>query len=247
MKSSDKLKELANSFGKKTEKSNVLGTGLTFHLNDYKGFKVKLYSTPQTIKVDIKTDSSITVSFHQPDSICLINQPLALEYPTTVFTSTADNKQQVIEFASKVRPVIDWLNLRHSESLTIYKNQISAELYPDRDFNATCDRLLELIRLNYKRDEKKIEELNDLPDNLRELYSLFDKYSISDDQERDELIGSLTKKEIKGLIEKVDKRTHEINNFLNSFMDTQLTENAEKLMSLTELVMELKNAPQQKL
>jgi hypothetical protein len=103
--------------------------------------------------------------------------------------------------------------------------------------------LVKIIEHNESKN-KTIKNVNDLPDNLRDLYTLFDKYAISDDQERDELIESLTSREIKSLIDKVDKRTGEINKFLDSFDDRPLTENAQLLMSLTELVTELKNAPQ---
>jgi hypothetical protein len=154
MTSSDKLEEIANFFGQRTKRSNVLGTGLTFQLNDHRGHKIKFYSTTQTIKVDIKINSLIAISFHQPDSICLINQPLTLQYPTRVFTGSIGNKEQVIEFANKVKPIIEGLDLKNSESIVIYKNQILAEVYPDRDFKETIDRLLELISLNSTTNEE---------------------------------------------------------------------------------------------
>jgi hypothetical protein len=246
MTSTDKLKETAELLGRTIKKSNVIGSGLTFDLKDYKGFKVKFYSYPMTIKIDIKAESAMTVSFHQPDSICLIKEPLPIEYPTRVFTSSMDNKQDVIEFANTVRTMIEGLNLEHSESLVIYKNQISADINPDRDIISTVNRLIEIIKHNKRRTLDK-EKVNDLPDNLKDLYFMFDKYSISDDLERDELVEMLTTKEIKTLIDKVDHRTGDIVDYLNSFGDKPLTENAQLLMSLFELVAELKNAPQQQL
>jgi hypothetical protein len=243
MKSSDKLKQIAELLGKKVKKSNVVGSDLTFDLKDYKGFKIKIYSYPLTIKIDIKADSFIAVSFNQPDSICLINQTVSIEYPTRIFISSSDKKKDVIEFVDKIRALINEVNLKHSESIVIYTNQLSADINPDRDIVSTIDILVKIIEHNESKN-KTIKNVNDLPDNLRDLYTLFDKYAISDDQERDELIESLTSREIKSLIDKVDKRTGEINKFLDSFDDRPLTENAQLLMSLTELVTELKNAPQ---
>ncbi|MEQ8476142.1 hypothetical protein [Fulvivirga sp.] len=244
MTSSDKLKQIAELLGKKVKKSNVVGSGLTFDLKDYKGFKIKFYSYPLTIKIDIKVDSFIAVSFNQPDSICLINQPVSIEYPTRIFVSSSDKKKNVIEFADKIRALINEVNLEHSESIVIYTNQLSADINLDRDIVSTIDILIKIIGHNESKN-KTIKNVNDLPDNLRDLHTLFDKYAISDDQERGELIESLTSREIKSLIDKVDKRTGEINEFLDSFDDRPLTDNAQLLMSLTELVMELKNAPQQ--
>jgi hypothetical protein len=245
MTSRDKLKETAELLGQKVKKSNVIGSGLTFELKNYKGFKITVYSYPQTVRVDIKADSSLAMSFHQPDSIFSITEPLSIEYPTRIFIGSSD-KEKVIEFADKIRALIDEVKLDHSESIVIYINQVSAEVSPDRDIVSTIDLLIKIIEHN-KSENKSEKSVNDLPGNLRDLYKLFDKYSKSDDQERDELIESLTSRDIKKLIDKVDKRTNEINEFLDSFDDRPLTDNAQLLMSLTELVIELKNAPQHKI
>jgi hypothetical protein len=50
-----------------------------------------------------------------------------------------------------------------------------------------------------------------------------------------------TTKEVKNLIDTVGNRIPEINNYLNSFTDQPLTENAQRLGVLAELVSELQN------
>ena len=98
MLSSERLKEIANLLGGKVKASNVVGSGLTLDLKDYKGYKIKFYSYPNNLNIQIKSENRIAVSFNQPDSVCLINKPLLIEYPIKVFISSSLNSEnQIIE------------------------------------------------------------------------------------------------------------------------------------------------------
>lgn len=66
------------------------------------------------------------------------------------------------------------------------------------------------------------------------------KYSIPDDSEREQLIEGIKKKQIKQLIESVDPYMSDINNYLNSFKEQPLSEEATLMRNLAELVTELK-------
>ncbi len=78
-----------------------------------------------------------------------------------------------------------------------------------------------------------------IPDNLKHLIPLLKKYSISDDGEREQLVEDIDEKQKKKLIRSVEPFMSEINNFLDSFQDNHLSDEAILLGNLAELVSEL--------
>lgn len=239
MTNSEILKQTADKLGLKLKKSQVVGVGAILEIKDVRGFKVRLSRHPQWIQIEIKVKSPFTIAFNQQEQAC--DKPLGLnDYPCRLFASNLEQKDQIISFVNKVRPLINEIDFKNIESLVIVPNQILADIFPDRDILMTIDKLIEIVEhIDQKIEIKK--EINDLPNNLKDLFPLLEKWSISDDFEREELIDAMSKNEITDLVDTVGNRIADINSYLDSFSDRPLTENAQLLGKLAQLVLELKN------
>ena len=243
MTNSEILKRIADGLGLRIKKSNIVGVGAILEIKDKKGFTSRLSSYPQWIQIEIKIKNSFTIAFNESEGL----KPLGLtDYPCRLFVSGLEDKEQIVEFANDVKALIREIDLKNIESITLSKNQILADFLPNRDPLVMIDKLIEIVR-HIDKGPKINKEINDLPDNLKDLYHLLEKYSISDDLQRDGLIDTMTTKEAKYLIDLVGDRIQDINDYLASFADRPLTENAQQLGALAELVSELKNASQQQL
>ena len=241
MTNSEILKRIADGLGLRIKKSNIVGVGAILEIKDKKGFTARLSSYPQWIQIEIKIKNSFTIAFNESEGL----KPLRLtDYPCRLFVSGLEKKEQIVEFANDVKALIQEIDLKNIESITLAENQILADFLPNRDPLVMIDKLIEIVG-HIDKGPKINKEINDLPDNLKDLYRLLEKYSISDDLQRDGLIDTMTTKEAKYLIDIVGDRIQDINDYLDSFADRPLTENAQQLGALAELVSELKNASQQ--
>jgi hypothetical protein len=92
-----------------------------------------------------------------------------------------------------------------------------------------------------KNTQQKIYKKN-IPDNLKSLFPLLKKWSVSDDDLREQLVEETSERQKKKLINTVYPFINEINEFLDSFKDEPLSEEAILIGNLAELVSELKIA-----
>ncbi|HWW41549.1 hypothetical protein, partial [Pedobacter sp.] len=135
------------------------------------------------------------------------------------------------------------LQLSENESVFFYNNYISFALNSKRNLIQILDDVIDLVNCHNKVFEKASRSIiykKNIPNNLRPLFPLFKKWSISDDVEREQLIEEISDLQKKKLVSTVGPLMKEINDFLDSFKNQPLTEEAILIGNLAELVSELK-------
>ena len=105
-----------------------------------------------------------------------------------------------------------------------------------------------LLRIKENRDTKRSKNMGssisisseNIPLNLRGLVPLLNKWSVSDDNEREKLLAKTTNQQKIDLIATVYPLMDDINKFLDSFEDKPPTDEAIRIGDLAQLVSELK-------
>lgn len=238
-----RIQELSKIFGKRIKSQKCYNPNV--QENSEKTVvidkQVRIREFSSLISVDFAIETTIVVALNKPDKICLINKPHTINgFPYPLF---CDNKyaENPDSFLCDNVGLFKDLNLSKNESLIIYKNGICLFADKNRDFVSLIDKLRVLSKQLPKVDKIAIN-LKGLPKSLEILLPLIEKWSISDDELRDELNDSLNSNDRMEIIAKVEPLINEINDYLNSFKQNPLTEIAQKIGNLTELYEEIKTA-----
>jgi hypothetical protein len=251
----DYLKELSKQLGGRIQTQNHSNwnlNGNSFRViiaRDYKGYKIEVNEFENLFQIGIKVESDLAFSINNPDKIFGFTDPTSIgDFPYKVYFSDSKNDLNLLQqsefspfwnsFAAKIRE----LELSKNESIFIYNNVIYLAISPKRSLVPIVDYVIDLINNNgsifQKAKNGKIYAKN-IPENLRHLIPLLKKWSISDDSEREQLIEETSEKQKNKLVNSIYPLMREINEFLDSFQDSPLTNEAILLGNLAELVSEL--------
>jgi len=246
------LNELLIKFGGRTIKQVIFDGNngraeRRLEIKNYKGFKLVVVDYENILKIGVKIECNFSFSVNNSDKIFVYKKPFSVKkYPYKLyFSSNVSDPFQTEgfhEFWDILSLKILNLTLSENESIYIYGNGIYFALNADRNINTAIDIIIDIVsdsKIFKKETLKKKIVAENIPDLLKTLIPLLKKWSLSDDSEREQLIEKTTKREKKKLIEEVGPYMKEINEFLESFEDKPLSEEAIMIGNLAELVSEL--------
>lgn len=216
-------------------------------VKNYKGFKINIDEFGDLYQIRIDVESDLIFSINQPEKIFKISQLLELsDFPYDIYI-LEDQYSPFLNpdfelfwglFSSKVKEI----NLSKKEFIFIDGYTISLIFESNRAAVPILDSFIHLIKTNEAlfttKSRQRILKKN-IPDNLKSLFPLLKKWSISDDDLREQLIEEASDEQKKKLIYRVSPYMDDINDFLNSFQDQPLSEEAILIQNLAELVSEL--------
>ncbi|TDQ08060.1 hypothetical protein [Pedobacter metabolipauper] len=216
-------------------------------INNYRNYKVQLDIYNDLLSINIKIESDWAFSINNPDEIFNYKTPITLKnYPYKVYISEARQytvKNFIENFRISFFDKISGLGLSNIESVFLYRNVICFGLNYERNLVGDLEYIINTIESNEEIFFKGIMEprfyKKNIPEKLRHLIPLIKKWGISDDDERTELIDAMSEKQKKKLVNEVSPHFNEVNEFLNSFGDNPMSEEAMLLGNLAELVSEL--------
>jgi len=208
---------------------------------DDKDNRYKIWFFTDTIKLETPLSTSLIFSINYPDKVCLAKKLLFEESGIgKIFTDNSKDDQ--IQLCIKLlMDDLKSLNFELNEGLTVYRNSLQLTLKQDRQMLSEIEglkKIKSLIELNFPDETEEID-FSDLPTDLRQILKKFGTLAISDDFERDEKIKTLTKNQHTDFIETLGPKLENINAFLDTFSDKQLTEGAIRLQNLAKLLIEL--------
>lgn len=214
-----------------------------FKFKDFQDNKYRIWVFSDTIKLETPLSTSLLFSINYPDKVCLANKLLFEESGIgKIFTDYKKNDQ--IQLCIKLlKNDLILLNFDINEGLTVYRNSLQLTLKQDRQILPEIDvfiKIKSLIELNFP-DETEEVDYSGLPSDLRQILIKFRSLAISDDFDRGEVIHELSAGQRRDLIKLIEPKLEEINLFLDTFADKQLTEAAIRLQCLAELTIELAN------
>lgn len=249
----DYLKELARRTGGKIRVQDLFSSNFNqksfrvLVIQDFKQYKVQIHDVGTLCSIEIKVDTEIAFAINNPDKVLFLKAPIRPKsFPYTIYASETKDILENEEFEKAYKALGDLLekiSIAPEESVFVAGNVIGFALKTSRDLLSVLDDIVDLLERNqdiFKRTVRKIINIKEIPERLRILAPLLKKYSIPDDAEREQLIESLSKKKKMQLIESVDPYMSEINNYLSSFEQQPLSEEATLIGNLAELVTELK-------
>jgi hypothetical protein len=248
----DYLKKLLTHTGGKIKRQEVMNANFkerSFRrllIKNYKDYKIQVDDYAEVYLLGLNINSDLAFSINNPEKIFLYNKTINLvNAPYKVYASDVDynplKNEFVRAFWESFSDKIKTLQLSENESIFFYNNYISFALNPTRNLIQILDDMIDLVSSHVRVFTKtNIISSKNLPDNLRLLLPLMKKWGITDDVEREQLIEKTGEKQKKKLISAVDPLMKEINEFLDSFKEQPLSEEAMLLGNLAELVSELK-------
>jgi hypothetical protein len=210
------------------------------------GFKIWVFT--DTVKLETPLTTSLLFSLNFPDKVCLANKRLKdISGVGIVFTDNSrdDQIQYCIEL---LNDDLKSFQFAKKEGLTVYRNSLQLTLKQDRQILPeilVCKKIKSLIELNFPDKAYEID-YSDLPTGLKQILLKYQALTITDDFQRDELIGELSKKQRDDLIKVIEPKLEEINLFIDTFGDKPLTDGAIGLQCLAELTIELTNDKERK-
>ena len=251
----DHLKELNFRLGGKIRDQNLSNWNYgrtSFRelvLKDYKGYKVAVSDFTDMFELSVKVESDFFFSINLPNKLWGHNKPSSVKnIPYKIYFPDGKYRPQAngdTDFQGFWHPFIDkikTLELNKNEGVFFYQNVIELFLNAERNLIPILDDLIHLINSNHSlfesRQKEKIFKKN-IPQDLRFLVPFLKKWSISDDNEREQLMEETSEKQKKKLVKTVWPYLVQINDFLDSFGDEPLSHEAILFGNLAELVSEL--------
>lgn len=240
--------------------SNFKGTSYrAIKVENYRNYKIHIDEFGSLFLIQIKTESEFTLSINQPDKLSSIDRLIEVKncpYRCYIFTESYSDFIKGHKYNPFISPdfqlfwntfidlVKKW-NLSEDEAVAIRANGLFLIQRNNRSIIPKLTDAVELINNSkniFKQSLKKSIFAKKVPESLKNLLPLTRKWSISDDSEREELVEKADDKEKQELIKLVAPLLNQIDEFLESFKDQPLPEEAILLGNLAELVSELKIA-----
>ncbi len=212
-----------------------------FKFKDDHDNRFKIWVFTDTVKLETPLTTSLLFTINYPDKVCLAKKLMFEEIGIGKIYSDSSKDDQIQLCIKLLNDDLKSLNLDFNEGLTVYGNSLQLTLKQDRHIIPEIEslkRIKSLIELNFPEEIEKIDFSN-LPTDLRQILKKFWTLAISDDFEREEKIQTLTKKQRTDFIETLEPKLEVINAFLDTFSDKPLSEEAIRLQSLAELLIEL--------
>jgi hypothetical protein len=266
MKKHGYLKELSTKLGGKIHSQDLFDINFDDQssrklvVKNYKNYKLEIEEFGKIYFIKIKVNSDFTLSINNPNRLSPIDQEIDVNDTPYKLYILKESYNSFIKghrynpFLSKnfrafweyFIITINDLNLFEYETVSIREDYIGLSLDSNRNIIPIIDDIIELISSNEKIFKKTIKldiKSKNIPENLRPLFPLLKKWSIGDDVDREQLIEETGENQKKKLVSTVYPFMKEINEYLDSFRDEPLTEEAMLIGNLAELVSELKIAP----
>ena len=250
----DNFKELSIQLGAKIKMQNLLNINFKeistreLLVKNYKGLKINVDEFGNLYQISIDVESDLIFAINHAEKIFKIDQLLNTpDFPYNIYILESQYNPFLNPdfnsfwdlFSLKVKEI----KLSKNESIFMDGYRICLTFESNRDIVPILDDIIELIETNdslfAKNTQQRIYKKN-IPDNLKSLFPLLKKWSISDDDLREQLVEETSERQKKKLIKSVDPFMNEINKFLDSFEDQPLSEEAILMGNLAELVSELK-------
>lgn len=227
--------------------SETFTRSLTYSKTPY---KIRVYASNRYLLIEIRGFlSSFCFSINKPDHILFLEDKyldiqigkdnLPIYSDKRFATNLSQFKEWIL--SSQNKKSLELVNFQPDESLHFAKN--SLDLYmrprPANEVLVIIDALYQLVNNLPKYKEGPVD-LKKLPVEFHKLIPLIRKWDVSNDVERNERLTQLSIKEKESLYQKVKPYFHKINQYLDSFGDKPLPEEAISLQNLGEVAAELK-------
>lgn len=215
----------------------------------YRKYKIRIDLYKTFLAITINVNSNLALAVNNPDLMHSYDVAFPLNsspYPIYVSDNPGSfvKDDNVKKFLNDILLFLEVLSLSDRESAYFYNNKIRLILLPKRDAISVLDNLIDLISKNWEvfniKSDQAILKKN-IPKNLTILFPFLKKYAVADDSERAQLVGTINEKKRRELIDVVNPLFKEIDEYLNSFEDRPLTNEAILVGNLAELVRELIN------
>lgn len=218
-------------------------------IKKYRQFHVEINEYADRYAISLNVFSVLHFSVNKPNIIFGCSQPNKLKnFPYTVYTQehkhvSTQNKtfQKFWDLFSIL--LIDF-QLEASECVFFYSNKVIFALDLKRDMAKSLDKIIDLLIENntiFKKKEPRLKiDPSKIPDNLKVVLPFLKEYSVSDDSERDELVENMSNDQKTALKETIFPVMPEIESYLDSFESKPFTHEASLILSLAELVAELR-------
>lgn len=243
MTTSEHIKNSIKQFRPTSQKINLYDPNVRststrlFKIKDDKGNSFKLYDFSDRIMLETKVKTALLFSVNQPDNICLANELLE----SNIYTDHS-NDSLVLACVNLIRQDIQKIQLQKNEGLFVYGNAIQLLVDKTRQLNLEIEFLQKIKPIIEDKfpDTVEVIDASKIPKGLQDLVPYLKEWAISDDSERDEKIKKTSKPKLQKVIDSVNPKMDLINNYLDSFKDEAIPYEATLIMSLAELVAELK-------
>jgi hypothetical protein len=249
----DQLRELSIKLEGKIRKQDLLNINFKdistreLIIKNYRDFKINIDEFGKLYQISIDTGSDLMFAINQPEKIFKIDQPLKIpDFPYDIYILEEQYNPFLNNGFDKFWDLfslrVKEIKLTKNESIFVDGYRICLILESNRNVIPILDDIIELIRnknsLFSKYKPHRIYKKN-IPDNLKPLFPLLKKWSVSDDDLRGQLVEESSERQQKKLINIVYPFMNEINKFLDSFKGQPLSEEAVLIGNLAELVSEL--------
>ena len=162
------------------------------------------------------------------------------KYPIFTEDGRLSQDQASLLVVPELVSLVEQSNLQEGESLHFTQGEVGfyLKLPTTNRVSSVINSAIELVA-KIGMAEKKLD-LKLLPMKFHPLVQLIEKWALSDDSERDDLLASATKRRLRQLVDEVDPYLQAIDSYLDSFRETTPTEQAAALGTLAECALEAK-------
>jgi len=156
-------------------------------------------------------------------------------YPALTLNGSLSAEQQAMVNSEALRDLVGQIELRDDESIHFTRSDLSIYLHY-RPVELLL-RTLELGKVLLQRigGDEQDDHLDQLPEAFQPLIPLIQKWSTSDDTERNSLVEDARSNELVDLVTKVSPHMNAINAHFDSFAERPLDSPAIKLAQLAEI------------
>lgn len=238
----DHIKNTLQEFKPVGKKINLQHQNLQEQCNRYYSFKkdenkFKLFIFNERLMLEVKATTKLLFALNLPDLVCFANK---LSNMTGHKLFIANSNDDLVKTAvDAINEDILLLNFAITEGMFVYGNAIQLVLNKTRILINEINILSSIkSKLTHESEDQKLD-FSGVPIALEGLEPFLNKWAISDDEERDEAISQASKEELEQLNKYVNPKMKTINEYLDSFNNGVMTDEAILIGNLAELVTQI--------
>jgi hypothetical protein len=204
-------------------------------------YTINIWIFRSCIIIELPLKTSLLFSINIPDIVCMINVFLSdIQGVGKVYVNNMGNNS-VNDCIDLLNEDLKLLNFGKNEGIIVYKNSLKLVINGNRNLDEVI-KILETIKSKieqfYFDTNTKINKY-EMPKEFQRMLKTYAKWAISDDMEKEIKINESDSEELDRLINSIEPKLPEINQYLDSFGDMPLPDNVIELQNLAELVSEL--------